>query len=171
MGRRGPPPQPTRLRLLRGNPGKRGVGGREPTPASRNPACPAWLRPEVKRIWRGTVATLRELNIITRVDRDALTAYCQSYARWKAAEQFLEQHGEVYPVRDEKGTIRCMRAYPQVRIAMDMLSVLRSYQQEFGMTPSARTRVEVGPRIDLDPDSERFFGPRTIGHPPLDPSS
>jgi P27 family predicted phage terminase small subunit len=123
----------------------------------------------VKGIWRRAVAVLGEMRILTRVDRDALAAYCQSYARWKAAEQFLETHGEVYPVRDEKGNVRCMRPYPQVRIAMDMLQVLRSYQQEFGMTPSARTRVQEIPNLVHDSDEERFFAPRPIGHPPKAP--
>jgi P27 family predicted phage terminase small subunit len=154
---------------LRGNPGKRRIGKREPHPQIRNPSCPAWLRPEVKGIWRRTVTVLREMHILTRVDRDALAAYCQTYVRWKAAEQFLEVHGDVYPVRDDKGNVRCMRPYPQVRIAMDMLQVLRSYQQEFGMTPSARTRVEQLPHEIWDHDEERFFGPRPIGPPKVPP--
>jgi hypothetical protein len=32
MGRRGPPPQPTKLRLLSGNPGKRPLPRAEPQP-------------------------------------------------------------------------------------------------------------------------------------------
>ncbi len=160
MGKRGPPPQPTHLRLMRGNPGKRSINKREPRPKLRNPSCPAWLRPEVKAIWRRTVDTLKEMGILTRVDRDALTAYCQTYARWKAAEQFVETHGEVYPVRDEKGNVRCMKQYPQVRTALQLLQVLRCYQQEFGMTPSARTRVQEIPGFVRDPDEERYFGPR-----------
>lgn len=158
MGRRGPPPQPTNLRLLRGNPGKRSISSHEPQPKLVNPSCPSWLRPEVKAIWRRTVATIQEMRILTRVDRDALAAYCQTYARWKAAEQFLDQHGEVYPVRDDKGNVRCMKQYPQARTALQLLQVLRCYQQEFGMTPSARTRVHEIPGLMRDPEDERFFG-------------
>ena len=102
---------------------------------------------------------LREMRILARVDRDALAAYCQTYARWRAAEEFLDQHGEIYPVRDALGNVQRMKLYPQVGIARTLLQVLRSYQQEFGMTPSARTQVHEIPGFVRDPDDERFFGP------------
>jgi len=159
MGRRGPPPQPTALRLLKGNPGKRRINTREPRPPTTTPSCPRWLCPEAKRAWREIVPVLKAMRILTRIDRDALAAYCQSYARWKAAEEFLSQHGEVYPIRDERGNVRYMQPFPQVFIARSQLQILRSYQQEFGMTPSARTRVQVIPSLVRDPVEERFFGP------------
>jgi P27 family predicted phage terminase small subunit len=165
MARRGPPPQPTALRLLRGNPGKRRINGREPRPPVTTPSCPRWLNPEAKRIWRETVPALKAMRILTRIDRDALAAYCQTFARWKAAEQFLDQHGEVYPIRDETGKIRCMQPFPQVAIARSSLQTLRSYQQEFGMTPSARTRVHEIPYFMQHPEDDEFFGPQPAPQP------
>ena len=160
MGRRGPPRQPTALRLLRGNPGKRRINAREPQLIAAAPACPRWLRPEAKNVWRRMIPRLADMRILTHVDQDALAAYCQIYARWKAAEEFIQQHGEVYPVRDEKGNVRRMKVYPQVSIAASLLQMLRSFMQEFGMTPSARTRVEAIPDLYMDPDEARFFGPQ-----------
>jgi P27 family predicted phage terminase small subunit len=158
MARRGPPPQPTRLKLLKGNPGKRPLNGREPQPPCNTPSCPRWLGPEAKKAWRRTVSLLRAARILTQMDGDALTAYCQTYARWQAAEQFLAQHGEVYPVRDERGNVRCMAQFPQVSIARNLIQVLRSYQQEFGLTPSSRTRVHASPFTEADAaeDAEVF---------------
>ena len=43
MGKRGPRPQPTQLRLVRGNPGKRAINKLEPKPDGGIPAKPAWL--------------------------------------------------------------------------------------------------------------------------------
>ena len=158
MARRGPPPQPSRLRLLKGNPSKRPINTREPHLRCKAPSCPRWLGPEAKKVWRRTVSLLRAARILTQVDADALTAYCQTYARWQKLESFLDQHGEVYPIRDERGNIRYMQQLPQVNISRNLLQCLRSYQQEFGMTPSARTRVHVIPALNPDPDEERFFG-------------
>ena len=165
MSRRGPPPQPTTLRLLRGNPGKRAMNAREPKPPVTAPSCPRWLSREAKQSWRETVPVLKEMRILARVDRDALTAYCQCYARWKAAELFLDQHGEVYPIRDEKGAVRCMQPFPQVAIARSELQMLQRYQQEFGMTPSARTRVHEIPGLVRNPVDDYFFGPRPDPQP------
>ncbi len=169
MGRRGPPPQPTHLRVLRGNPGKRAINRREPSPSLATPVCPRWLRPEAKSAWRRMIPRLAGMRILTHVDQDALAAYCQIYARWKAAEEFIAQHGEVYPVRDEKGNVRRMKVYPQVSIAAGLLQMLRFYQQEFGMTPSSRSRVQEIPNLYMDPDEERFFGPKPIAPPRKSP--
>jgi P27 family predicted phage terminase small subunit len=105
------------------------------------------------------VPVLKAMRILARVDRDALAVYCHIYARWRAAEDFLRQHGEVYPLRDEKGNVRCMQQFPQVAIARSLLQVVQSYQQEFGMTPSARTRVHEIPDFTRDALDVRFFGP------------
>lgn len=152
MGRRGPPPKPTALKILAGNPGKRPLNPREPQPSAQAPRCPAWLSKEAKREWRRIVPELEAMRVLTRVDGDALTAYSQTYARWRAAEEFLVQHGEVYPLRDESGKVRCMQQFPQVSIARNLLLVLRAYQQEFGLTPAARTRVQAIP-LPLELDS------------------
>ena len=166
MGRRGPPPQPTSLRHLRGNPGKRRIDGREPQPKLEAPTCPQWLSAKAKRVWRDLVPVLKGMRILTRVDRDALTVYCQTYARWRGAEEFIDQHGEIYPVRDAQGNVTRMKLYPQVGVASTLLQVVRSYQQEFGMTPSARTRVQEIPDTTMDSDAARWFGPRPISIPP-----
>jgi P27 family predicted phage terminase small subunit len=100
------------------------------------------------------------MRILARVDRDALAAYCQCYARWKEAELFLDKHGAVFPIRDENGAVRCMLPFPQVAIARSALQMLQRYQQEFGMTPSARTRVRETPDFARDLRAEYFFGPR-----------
>ena len=154
MGRRGPPLKPTRLKILGGNPGKRRLNKREPKPSVDTPACPAWLSPAAKRVWRHTVPLLRNMGVLARADRDALAAYCQIYARWREAEEFLQQHGSVYPLKDEKGQLKFMAQFPQVSIAKSLLQIVRAYQQEFGMTPSARTRVSVTPQMEIDPFQE-----------------
>ena len=105
------------------------------------------------------------MKVLTKADRAALAAYCQTHARWQGVEEFLETNGEVYALRDQKGKVRCMQQYPQVAIARHLLMILRGYQQEFGLTPAARTRITVA---DDDPQSEtetRFFGPRPAPPP------
>ena len=159
MGRRGPPPTPTRLRMLRGNPGKRPVNQSEPEPRKDTPRCPVWLSDEAKKVWRRMVPELKRMSILTVVDGDALAAYCQTYARWKGAEEFLAKHGEVYSLRDDNGRIKYMQPFPQVSIARHNLQLLKSYQQEFGLTPSARTRIDVGtPERHADDEAFRREG-------------
>ncbi len=141
MGRRGPPPKPTALRVLNGNAANRPLNDAEPQSATTRPRCPSWLSKEAKAVWRRTADELERMRVLTLIDGDALAAYCQTYARWIAAEAFIAKHGEAYPIRDEAGRVKCMAQFPQVSIAKNLLQLVRAYQQEFGMTPSSRSQV------------------------------
>ena len=163
MARPGPPPKPTRLKAIAGNPGRRPLNRREPRPAVKAPICPTWLSSEARKVWRATIPLLKDMGVLARVDRDALTAYCQTFARWKAAEEFLDRHGPVFPLKDEKGNIRCMMPFPQVAIARSLLQMLRGYQQEFGLTPSARSRLEVEPPREPNAFDEFMEQARQMG--------
>jgi P27 family predicted phage terminase small subunit len=159
MGRRGPPPKPTHLKLIAGNPGKKPINTREPKPAKGIPRCPPWLGEEARVAWRWITGELKNMGLLTSADAHALVFYCQTYARWRQAEAFLEQHGETYPIRDDKGRIRCMQPFPQVVTVRNSLLLLKSLCQEFGLTPASRSRIAM-PREDgqVSDAAKRFFG-------------
>ena len=158
MGRRGPPRKPTHLKVIAGNPGKYPLNTREPQPRKAVPRCPDWLPEEAKTEWRWMVSELRAMGVLTSVDRHALAAYCQTWARWRAAEEFVMKHGETYAIRDDAGKVRCMQQFPQVAIARNLLLILKAYQQEFGMTPSARSRIQLGGLEEESEKAKRYFG-------------
>jgi len=99
------------------------------------------------------------MGLLTAADGHVLAGYCQTWIRWRQAEAFLDQHGLVYPIKDEGGKIRCMQQFPQVAIARNCLLTLKSYQQEFGLTPASRSRILV-PRDQghVSDAATRFFG-------------
>lgn len=158
MGRRGPPPKPTALKLLNGNAGKHPLNAREPRPTVGTPHCPEWLSEESRRVWKRLVPQLRMMKVLTVVDADALAAYCHTYVRWRDAEDFLSKHGMVYPIRDDQGRVKCMQQWPQVSIARNLLLVLRAYQQEFGLTPAARARIVIAGEDEPSSDARRWLG-------------
>ena len=158
MGRRGPPPEPTHVRLLKGNPGKRRINEHEPQPEKATPPCPRWLTPEARKAWKRITTLLRKMGLLTIAEEDALVTYAQTFARWKAAEEFLAKHGDVYPIRDEQGRVKYMQQFPQVAIARNLALLLKSYQQEFGLTPSARSRLSIEP--------ESYGRARDVPEPP-----
>ena len=165
MGRRGPPPTPTHLKLLAGNPGKRPINKREPVARPGAPRCPEWMPPEGRREWHWMVRELRGMKLLSVVDRHALMTYCQTWVRWRAAEEFIAKHGESYPIRDDTGRVRCMQQFPQVATARNHLLILKAYQQEFGMTPSARSRIQIGNNDD-DMHDARWFPPELCDREP-----
>ncbi|KAF1084849.1 Phage terminase, small subunit [Sporotomaculum syntrophicum] len=146
MGARGPAPKPTHLKVLEGNPGRRPLNKNEPKPKPVAPKCPAWLDKEAKHEWKRVAPELEKLGLLTIVDGTALAAYCQAYSRWVAAEKVLTTEGMTYET--ETGYIR---QRPEVGIVQKYLNLIKLYCAEFGLTPSARSRMTL-PGEDKDDD-------------------
>jgi P27 family predicted phage terminase small subunit len=142
---RGRKPLPTAIKRLRGNPGKGPLNEREPVVASAIPVCPAHLDDEAKHEWRRITRELKRAGLVTRLDRAALAAYCQAWSRWIDAEQKIRTAGAV---------VLSPKKYPMLNpylvVANRAMAQMRQFLTEFGMTPSARSRVHT----DATPDSE-----------------
>ena len=136
MATRGRKPKPTALKVLEGNPGKRPLNGREPVPPRAALKCPAWLLPEAKKEWRRLAKQMEQIGILTEVDMAAFAGYCQAYARWKEAEEFITQHGSI--VKTPSGY---WQQVPQVSIAQTYLKIMNRFAEQFGLTPSSRSRI------------------------------
>jgi len=66
----------------------------------------------------------------------AFAGYCQAYARWKEAEEFISRHGTI--VKTPSGY---WQQVPQVSIAQTYLKIMNKCCEQFGFTPSARSRI------------------------------
>jgi len=156
----GTKPKPIKLKLLEGNPGKRKLNKNEPNPEPTAPVCPDWLLDDAKEEWREMSAVLERLGILTSIDKAAFAGYCQSYAKWKRAEEFIKKFGFTYkiPKKDKEGNIVSIyiAAFPEVSIARSSLEHVRQFCAEFGLTPSSRGRISL-PNESLDDEFERLL--------------
>ena len=135
MASRGRKPKPTAIKLLEGNPGCRPLNRAEPKPTGV-PVCPDWLEDEAKAEWERMGGILADMGVLTEVDTMAFAGYCQAYARWKEAEEFISRHGSI--IRTPNGYLQQV---PQVSIAQTNLKIMLKFCEEFGLTPSARSRI------------------------------
>lgn len=147
-------PKPTRLKLLAGNPGKRPINNREPSPKLEIPDIPPELDEVAAAEWRRVCPELAAIGVLTRLDRSALAAYCQSWSQWLHAIDKLKATGPVvkapsgFPIQN-----------PYFAIANSALKQMKAFLTEFGMTPSSRSRIHAGELPDKAGDAEeRFFG-------------
>ena len=136
MATRGRKPTPTAIKMLEGNPGKRPLNTKEPKPAKKAPSCPRWLERKAKKEWRRLAKQREQIGILTEVDMAAFAGYCQAYARWKEAEEFITQHGSI--VKTPSGY---WQQVPQVSIAQTYLKIMNRFAEQFGLTPSSRSRI------------------------------
>lgn len=147
MATRGRKPKPTALKVIEGNPGKRPLNKLEPKPENKAPKCPSWLEKEAKKEWRRMSKVLEALGILTEVDSAAFAGYCQAYARWKEAEEFLSKHGTIF--KTPSGYIQQV---PQVSIAQTYLKIMKDFCSEFGLTPSSRSRIVANDKLTENDD-------------------
>lgn len=134
---RGRKPKPTALKMILGNPGRRRLNKREPVPERDLPTCPSHLLPTAKAEWKRVVHQLFVLGVISRLDRAALAAYCQAYARWVEAERKLLETPVI--LKMPSGYIQ---QNPWLIIATKHMELMQKFAAELGMTPSSRSRVE-----------------------------
>ena len=138
MATRGRKPLPTALKILEGDRGKgrRPLNENEPRPPKGVIKCPSWLVPEAKKEWKRLAPSLEAMGLLTIWDIDSFSAYCQAYARWREAEQFITQHGSIF-----KTPSGYVQQVPQVSIAQQNLKIMQSLAGEFGLFPATRSRI------------------------------
>ena len=167
MATRGRKPKPTALKELEGNPSRRTLNENEPKPRaavlpvkredkpdaqrallrSESSDCPDWLEDEAKAEWARMGDILADMGVLTEVDVTAFAGYCQAYARWKEAEEFLTQHGSI--IRTPNGYLQQV---PQVSIAQTNLKIMLKFCEQFGLTPSARSRIVANKSVEETTD-------------------
>lgn len=154
MAQRGRKPKPTAIKELEGNPGKRQLNQNEPKPKKNAPKCPTWLDAEAKKEWKRISKQLEELGILTEVDMAAFAGYCQTYSRWKDSEEFITKHGPIY--KSPNGQVMQV---PYVSIAQTYLKIMIKLCEQFGMTPSSRSRIVAEKNgYDTDDPMEMLLG-------------
>lgn len=144
MGARGPAPKPTAILKRRGSwrgtysnkkePAPRGVSSTKDLPA------PAWLVGAGRKKYGELVTLLAALRVLTLADGEALARYCKLQQRWCQAEAWLDENGPVIIILDEEGNPHS-RLAPQARLASTLAEQLLRLEQQYGLTPSARSRV------------------------------
>lgn len=134
-------PTPTKMRVLQGNPSGRPLPKNEAKPkaADRTPSVPTWLDDDARAIWKQHARDLWEAGLLTQIDREALAALCETTALYRTAVDMIETDGAVWTSAETGYTQQS--AWMTVR--NQALAKMQSLWTEFGMTPAARTRIQV----------------------------
>jgi P27 family predicted phage terminase small subunit len=140
---------PTKLKLLRGNPGQRPIRPEpEPIALASVPDPPDYLLDDAAGEWRRVAPELHRLGLLTIVDLHTLTAYCSAYGRWIAAERVIaelarsdKKFGGMAARNDAGHIVQNPIVQVAARAARDMVQ----FAVQLGMTPVARMKLAAGP--------------------------
>lgn len=152
MGKRGPKPKPTHLKVVEGTYRKDRAPKNEAMPEPAVPDCPEWLDEEARTEWERICAELARLGLVSNMDRGGLALVCQAWSDFRAATELVQASGTL--ATTSNGNII---QHPAVGMKNKAAQLYLKACSEFGMTPAARTRVEaMQPDADEGSPWERF---------------
>ncbi len=137
-------PKPPQLRLVEGNRGHRAIPN-TPKPKPRQRPAPAWMSYRAKSEWHRISRELYKLGLLTAVDVKALEAYCICYSKWREATE-----------KAKVGVLMTSSNYayanPLIAVELKYAKEMRAWMAEFGLTPSARSRINIEEPDEEDED-------------------
>ena len=152
MGRRGPAPTPTGVKLRQGETRPSRVNRMEPLPRHAAPAMPRGMEPEARKTWRRVVREMRGTDVILAADADVLRCYCEAVAAYVRSATMLA--GSTVLVRRDGELAK----NPLHQVVRDNRDAVRLFARELGLSPSARASLRVEPSA-ASGDIEDVLGP------------
>lgn len=149
------PPEPTTLRILRGNPGKRAINDKEPKAhlIQGDAKAPAWLPVAARKHWRRIAPIVQDLQVLTEADRDAAAAMANELTVYAEMHRILAKEGRTYVLTTKTGDSMVM-VRPEVHIANSAFTNFVKLTDRFGMNPSYRSKLRVEAEKETDPLEE-----------------
>ena len=112
---------------------------------------PIWFDEIAAEEFKRVEKILREEEVdFTPKDIKGLEAYAMNYSKWMKAEKVLLNLGMTMVVNEEG--YEQQRA--EVSISFKAQQEMRAWAKELALTPSARARINKGPKMDDDSDPE-----------------
>jgi P27 family predicted phage terminase small subunit len=157
MGRRGPPPMPTKLKLLHGERRPARLNTAEPEPRRTTPRLPADLGPAARTVWRRVLREVGPTGMITGADTDVLRAYCEAVARSETAARLLDGSGPLVRASGTGARRGELVKNPLHQVVRDNAVLVRALARELGLTPSARSGLHAEGERDAGDAVDRWL--------------
>lgn len=166
---RGRKPKPTAKKKLEGNPGKRKINKREPQPplsADLKPDAPlargvtiakAHIESGCKVFGERYLPVLQAMQVLTDADYAAFELMSVHHVIAWAAASIVEKDGLI--LMDKFGQAH---KHPALQVLRDNSALFKAYAAEFGMTPSARSRIQMEMPEEPDQLELELFGEEAV---------
>ena len=143
MGRK---PKPTHLKIIAGEKRPSRINKDEPVANQGLAVAPAWLSSRAAEIFDQISATLHGMGIASPDDTHALALCASRLEEVEILTVMVEDAGRTYT--SEGGLVK---ARPEVAMRNEAMRHAQSLLAEFGLTPSARSKVSAGKAPEANP--------------------
>ena len=155
------PRKPTRKKIIQGTfrTDRAPKNEPEPTPVGEPPKPPYYLPEAAKELWRKLATELVEKGLLTVVDVPALEICCMNYGLyrelWDTVHCMIE---DSFTGKRRRQTLaeymdgRNSQTMPEYTNMQKAFATFKSYLIEFGLTPAARSRVDLPEKAEEPQD-------------------
>lgn len=151
MGKRGPAPKPTSLRVLHGDQESR-INRHEPQPTERAIESPRVLDEYAASVWERLAPDLIAKKVLTAWDVDQFATFCEAASTYKEAREHLSVEGLT-----ARGAAGGVIKSPYWQIIRDAADIMTRVGGRFGLTPSDRSSLTMGDAESAGRGAERFL--------------
>ena len=146
MGKRGPAPKPTNLRVLHGDRKDR-INTNEPQPARVPVSPPDGLSEDAAAVWGALAPDLERAGLLLLWDVTEFATYCDAEARHRRAAEALDREGEVVasPVFNKNGEVTGERLgkNPWMLVWESTAALKSRIAAKYALTPSDRSQFSL----------------------------
>lgn len=106
-----------------------------PKTTEKTMTAPPFLTGRALEIWEDILPDVTTAGIAIKIESHALGCYCRAVADLEAAQAAIDEYGLVH--KTERGITK----NPACSIKHQAMLQIRSFGNEFGLTPASRTRA------------------------------
>lgn len=103
--------------------------------------------------WDNVVPKLKAMGVMTNADVDTIARYCTMHEQFVKYLDQCRRGLDVLVIRDDAGKVKYMQSTPAATMLSKLAASMLRIEQEFGLTPSARSGLsgtQEKPRDDLE---------------------
>ena len=106
--------------------------------------------------WHEIVPKLIAMGVMTNADIEPIARYCTMHEHYVKYLDQVRRGLDVLVIRDEKGKVKYMQSTPAATMVTKLAQSMLRIEQEFGLTPSARTGI-VASKQETDAEADQIL--------------
>jgi len=120
---------------------------------------PDWLSDEAKQEFKRIIKEMKDLDVLTNVDTDAVAIYCDAYVSYIECTRIIEKEGMMVTHVNQAGESNEV-PHPLMTKKRQLADQMKSMATELGLTPSSRSKISMPKEKPKEktPFDERFGG-------------